>query len=251
MKNLIVPKEIEVLICSPGGVGTTFLIKHISQYKVTNNPQGRDQLKHIQFPPISSNRNVKYLFLFGNPIESVMSVFGRKLHYKHSESFLAYNKSVKPVDKNMSLDEYAREGIDRFLFERQFNNWINNSVYYPTLFLKYENIWDNLDLIYDYLDLPKSEIGSFPTKKARTSDFSGLNEETQRNLKKMYGAHQQYIDSLDDFFFSNEQKNPLFPKILLTNTFYYTLRRYFGITVHNISPSLSDYLEKMYYSSRT
>ena len=119
------------------------------------------------------------------------------------------------------------------------------------MFLKYEKIWENLDLIYDYLELPKSEMGSFPQKRARTSVFSDLNEETQNNLKKMYGDHEQYIDSLDDFFFSNEQKNPLFPGILFTNTFYYTLRRYLGLTVNYISPSLSEFLEKMYYSNRT
>jgi len=37
LRSLIVPKEIELLICSTGGVGTTFYLNQINNYKVTKN----------------------------------------------------------------------------------------------------------------------------------------------------------------------------------------------------------------------
>jgi len=250
LRSLIVPKEIEVLISSTGGVGTTFLIKHINKYKLTNHIGDNDKLKHIIFPPVSYNKNIKYIFIFGNPIDSVISLFKRNLYHNHSSKLVQFNNKFNAISQNTTLEEYARGGIDRFLFAEQFNNWLELSKFYPTLFLKYEKIWDNLDILYEFLEIPLEELSKFPEKKKRKSDFSSLNKETQKGLKNIYGEYERYIEYFDDCLIVNERKKPLVPRILLTKAFYYTARRSVAIRINEFSPSLSDYLENLYFSGR-
>jgi len=250
LHSLIVPKEIDVLICSTGGVGTTFLMKHISNYKVTNKSNGKDSFKHLVFPPLSYNQNIKYVYIFGNPIESVISLFSRNFQHWHSSKLLKFNNSVKSIGHNTTLEEYTRERTDRFLFSEHFNNWLTLSKFYPTLFLKYEKIWENLEILYDFLEIPLEEIKSFPEQKKRSSEFSSLDKETQNGLKKIYGEFEQYINEFDDCTIVNDRKRSLVPGIFFTKPFYYTARRSVAIKINDLSPSLSNYLENLYFSGR-
>jgi hypothetical protein len=157
---------------------------------------------------------------------------------------------VKPIGNNTTLEEYARERTDRFLFSEQFNNWLTGSKFYPTLFLKYEKLWENLDTIYDFLDIPRSEIKAFPEKKERNSDFNSLSKDTQNSLKNIYGEFEQYINEFDDCTIVNDRKRSLVPGIFFTKPFYYTARRSVAIKINDLSPSLSNYLENLYFSGR-
>ena len=237
LHSLIVPKEIDVLICSTGGVGTTILMKHISNYKVTNNINDKDRFKHLVFPPLSYNQNIKYVYIFGYPIESVISLFSRNSHHWHSSKLLSFNNSVKSIGQNTTIEEYARERTDRFLFSEHFNNWLTLSKFYPTLFLKYGKIWENLEILYDFLEIPLEEIKSFPEQKKRSSEISSLDKETQNGLKKIYGVFEQYINEFDDCIVVNDRKRNLVPGMFFTDAFYYTARRSLARTINNTSPS--------------
>lgn len=250
LTSLIIPKNIEILISSTGGVGTTFLMFHINKYKKINNPNDRDQFKHIIFPPLSHNKNIKYVYIFGNPIDSVISLFGRNFHYYHSSKIVRFKNTVKPIPQDKTLEEYASEGIDRFLFYEQFNNWLTLSKFYPTLFLRYEKIWENLETLYDFLEIPREEIVSFPEKKERKSKFSTLDKKTQTGLKNIYGEFEQYLAGFDDCFIVNKKKNSLVPGIFFNDSFYYTARRVVAQTLLNISPAFLNYLENIYFSKR-
>ena len=52
MKSIYLPKEMELLVCSYGGVGTTFLIDFLAQYKICNNRDDKDGFKHLDKPPV-------------------------------------------------------------------------------------------------------------------------------------------------------------------------------------------------------
>jgi len=249
--SLIVPKDIEVLICSPGGVGTSFFLNHVNNYKVTNNSRNKDGFKHTIFPPMSFNKNIKFIYIYGNPIDSVISLFARNYHHTHSKSLLIFNTSMQAIDENTTLEKYANKGIDRFHFSEQFNTWLTLSKFYPTLFLKYEKIWDNLEILYDFLEIPKEELELFPGKKIRSSNISGLDRETQNGLKKIYGEFEKYINDFDDCLIVNARKKALIPGIFITKTFYYTARRSVARTILDISPALSDFLEDIYFSRRS
>ena len=55
----IIPKDIEVVVGSYGGVGTTFFLDFVAQFKKTNHPQDEDKIKHLGMPPISFNKEIK------------------------------------------------------------------------------------------------------------------------------------------------------------------------------------------------
>lgn len=250
LTSLIVPRDVEVMVSSPGGVGTSFLLTHLSKYKRTNNPSDKDRFKHIIFPPLSHNKNIKYIYIFGSPIDSVISLFGRNFHFYHSAKIVSFKNTVKPIPEEKTLEEYASEGTDRFLFSEQFNNWLTHSKFYPTLFLRYEKIWDNLETLYEFLEIPQEEITSFPQKKERKSKLLDLDKKTQTGLKNIYGEFEQYLEGFDDCFMVNSRKNSLVPGIIFTDSFYYTARRFIAMTLNNISPAFLNFLEDFYFSKR-
>lgn len=58
MKTEYADKNIDLIICSYGGVGTSFLIEFFSKYKNCNDARDVDRLKHVDRPPISFNPNL-------------------------------------------------------------------------------------------------------------------------------------------------------------------------------------------------
>lgn len=63
LKQQAIITDLETIICSPGGVGTTFLIKFIAQYKSVNNSKDRDGIKHLDRPPLVLNNSLKAIYI--------------------------------------------------------------------------------------------------------------------------------------------------------------------------------------------
>lgn len=64
--------NLEVLVCSPGGTGTTAFLLHLSQFSRTNHPHDKDGLKHLPYPPIFQMK--KILFIWAPPRDSFESL---------------------------------------------------------------------------------------------------------------------------------------------------------------------------------
>jgi len=61
-----IPGDLELIIVSPGGVGTTFLIRHLSKFRKTNCPYDSDGLKHRVVPPKKLGElDVRVIFVDG------------------------------------------------------------------------------------------------------------------------------------------------------------------------------------------
>jgi len=198
--TILLEKEVDVLIVSAGGVGTTFLLKAIGQYKKTNHVSNDDGFKHITIPPITSNRNLKVIYVFGNPITATMSLFRRNFHHTQSYKMQQYLPKGYRVKMETSLEEYAAKGEDGFYFWRHFNNWWAQYLVYPTLFLRYETLFEHVNQIANFLELPESFVNDFPAKKIRNSQVGNLDKATLNNLEKIYGGLQADFDRLPDFF---------------------------------------------------
>lgn len=196
--TILLEKEVEVLIVSAGGVGTTFLLKAIGQYKTTNHVSNEDGFKHITIPPITRNRNLKVIYVFGNPITATMSLFRRNFHHTQSYKMQQYLPQGYRVEMETSLEEYAAKGEDGFYFRRHFDNWSEQYLVYPTLFLRYETLFEHIAEIANFLELPKSFVSDFPAKKTRNSQVENLEKTTLNNLQKMYGSLQVDFDKLPD-----------------------------------------------------
>jgi hypothetical protein len=57
---------LDVWVVSPGGVGTTALMKHVSQFKRINAPDDSDSLKHLPRPlRLANEGDIRFLFISG------------------------------------------------------------------------------------------------------------------------------------------------------------------------------------------
>lgn len=198
--TILLEKEVEVLIVSAGGVGTTFLLKAVGKYKKTNHISNEDGFKHLTIPPITKNSNLKVIYVFGNPITATMSLFRRDFHHTQSYKMQQYLPKGYRVAQETNLEEYAAKGVDGFYFRRHFENWTERYLVYPTLFLRYETLFDNIEEIAHFLELPRAFVTNFPAKKERNSQIENLNKVTLNNLQKLYGDLQADFDKLPDFF---------------------------------------------------
>jgi len=201
MSWIILPNKIDVVVSSYGGVGTTFLLNFLEKYKTTNDSFDRkDRMKHSPLPPISFNINVKFVYVFGNPQLSAISLFQRGFHDYHSMKLQRYfdtNKS--PIPKKMTLQEYTSIGVDKFFFQDHFNNWYHKYLpSIPTLFIRYETLFDNLEFLFDFLEIPKARIDTFPREQKRSSNLSDISVETRKQLDVMYGDFSRELSKLDD-----------------------------------------------------
>jgi len=200
MNRIVLPSDIEIAVASYGGVGTSFVMDYLSRYKKTNSPADSDGFKHLPLPPISANRNVKFVYVYGNPQMAAASLFRRHFHTAQSMKLQRWiDETPTPIPYAMTLQEYASAGVDRFRFERHFRNWYERYLTgIPTLFVRYETIFDNVAALLDFAELPGDSIDGFPKEKQRESRNDAVPAETVKLLDDMYGDFARFLDTLND-----------------------------------------------------
>ncbi len=198
-KTIFLNKNIDVLVVSAGGVGTTFLMNAIAKYKITNCPSNTDGYKHLPIPPIISNRNLKIVYVFGDPILACISLFRRKFHHTQSVWANKFQQLDYTIPKNITLEEYVENRKDGHYFQLHLNNWKKEYLYHQTLFLKYESIYDSLENLRSFLSLPASFVEEFPKKLERQSSITRLSDTTLAGLQEMYETHQKQLGELPSF----------------------------------------------------
>jgi hypothetical protein len=196
MNRFFLSPALEVLVASYGGVGTTFLSQEIERYRCVNDPRDMDGYKHCPVPPIFGSPKLKVIYVVGNPILAVASLFGRGFHADQSGKLQYSRFRRRFIDPKLTLEEYGKGGRDLFLFNEHFEAWTRTHVFYPTLVLKYDAIYDSLAQIREFLNLPKDFLTNFPTQKERESSMDKIATETLDNLEKMYGSLENKIVSL-------------------------------------------------------
>ncbi len=207
MKSIYLPREMELLVCSCGGVGTTFLIDFLAQYKTCNDRDDRDGFKHLDKPPPTRNPDLRAIYVFGNPIDAVYSLFRRDFHHEQSYKLLEQYRDLDPVPLEMPLERYAAEGIDRFQFENHFLNWSERNCQYPVLFVRYEKIWDHVEELLEFAGIPAEAKAAFPEKKERKSQAMEIGEEVHAGMRRMYGALQDRLVDGPDCWLFHQEKN--------------------------------------------
>ena len=203
MNNIIIPEKIDTIVSSYGGVGTTFLLNFLSNYKNTNDSNDSDGLKHLKNPPTNLHRDIKFIYIYGNPILATISIFRRNYHFKQSLKLQKQtNKKINVIPREMCLEEYASEGIDKFLFEDHFYNWYDKAIY-PTFFVKYEKLHNVIRPLFNFLEIPEKYLNCFPTSTTRQSSLKDISLKTQKELHKLYGRFNNDLKLLDDFEIKN------------------------------------------------
>ena len=237
----IIPKDIEVVVGSYGGVGTTFFLDFVSQFKKTNHPQDEDKIKHLGMPPISFNKDVRFVYIYGNPVEAVPSLFGRGMANFQSKKLQRDQEFInEPISLGTTLEEYALARVDKFLFRRHFYNWYRDCLMHPTLFIRYEKIWDHKEELFKFLDLPMSEIDNFPEKKQRRSKLADLPKPVLEGLIDMYGSFANELDEIGECVLRGERYAGKISHTLCSKNLRIAIRREIGEALHKKFPCIYD-----------
>lgn len=247
MGLIILPGNMELVVSSFGGVGTSFLLSYLTQYKKTNSPIDADGFKHSPVPPVSINGNTKFVYVYGNPQQSAISLFRRNFQYYQSIKLQRWGKkTISPIPQEMTLQEYASQGIDKFRFRNHFYNWYDKYLAAcPTMFIQYETIFDNVEPLLDFLDLPNSCIDSFPKKKKRASTFEEIPVETLKQLDHIYGDFSDELAKLDDVEIRKRAKHRIFAMTYLKSPYLKAFAFDLIALLKNHTPNIYTMLRKI------
>lgn len=198
--------ELECIVVTPGGAGSTFVLRCLSNFLRTNDPNSqRDGIKHIHTPqhPILDLYDVKRaVYLFDDPQRAVLSIFRRgyqhvipKVNANH-RSAAEYLDYVRAHTPELDLDEFLRRGVDLFRCERHFRNWTELPAPFPRLFLKYGHLYEQLPRLFAFLGLPAKLLARFPAQQPRESRLEAESAGRRRGLEAMYGDLSRTMASL-------------------------------------------------------
>ena len=206
-QTIFLPKKMNLVITSFGGCATTTLLRYFSTLYNTNSISDQDGLKHLPFPPISFNKNLKFIYLYGDPRQTVASIFRRNFQHVHSiklQQGMKVTSTKSYVPSSDSIEKYASNGIDNFHLQNHFQNWYYNyTSFHPTLFIRYESLWQNIDAISNFLNIPMDLLDNFPEKKERQSELS---ETAIKGLNQIYGDFHSKLLKLNDVEIKQSKK---------------------------------------------
>lgn len=181
---------LEVLVTSFGGVGTSPFLTWLNSRKSTNCARDSDGLKHLISPEHCKVEFDKSIFIFGDPIEALISLYSR-------DYIWAQMRKLTGSSFKLSIDEYAETGKDLIGYEKQFDKWLINS---GTLFLKYPHFWEHEDKLLSFLSLDKSD--SLFRKKERASKKADLSPSTLKRLEDIYAPLYNKFEEVGSYYIS-------------------------------------------------
>ena len=178
-------------IVSHGGVATTTLLEFLSAHGRVNHPYDQDRLKHLVRPPARVRPRKCFLYVYGDPVLAVMSLYRRG--YVRVQARKNGNVSVKRLP--VSVDDYANQGVDALRLTRHLESWLHMPLRLPVVFIDAGEVWENAVRLLAVLDLELVQP-SFPPQQQRRSDLGALRPETRRSLQTMYGKYYDLIRGL-------------------------------------------------------
>jgi hypothetical protein len=202
--------ELKYFVVSYGGVGTHMITPMINDsdwlfHIIRDRKKGHLKYpQHIRTVPSSFKEygyqgKVKLIYIFGDPINSVLSHFRRRLSHKKSwckHHCLNVQGDFKKFKESWDLKDYLKNGVDLFRLEEHFDNWTTvdpQSIDFDYMILKYETANKHEEQIKDFLntDVPLNF-------KMRNSDWRNESEEIKARLVDMYGSLLEKCDQFDE-----------------------------------------------------
>jgi hypothetical protein len=144
-----------ILIVGAGGNGQTYFMEFLIKHNIhINSRYDYDGLKHLSTPNNLNKKIKKCIFLYNNPYDSLLSHYRRNWSYEQSCKLgNPYNLSEEQVNNYTTFKCLTlQKNKDIFGIEYQFNNWINNDLKIPILFLDFNNILNNIDILDTFLN---------------------------------------------------------------------------------------------------
>lgn len=197
-------------IVSFGGVGTHMLMPMIKESDwlghVIKNRRIRHMRSphHIRKPPATFKEygyhgKVRLIYVFGDPVNSVLSHFRRRITNKKSwckHHCMNIQGNYKKLSPRWNLEDYLNNGVDLFGLEEHFDNWTGiqlGSIDYDFMILKYETAHRHEKQIMDFL-----ETDTPLAFKKRSSDWRTEREDIKIKLIDMYGSLLAKCEQFDE-----------------------------------------------------
>jgi hypothetical protein len=153
-----VPAETQVLVVSPGGVGTTMMLEHLQRFVRVNDPFDRDGLKHLPRPPKFRSEQTRTIFLFGQP-DDIFDSLNRRGWVEGLGSLFGSFATV------LSGPRGKRERFAAAL-ARQREAWSAHRG--AIMFIDYGELWDRLPELERFLELEVTDfLRTFPPRRSR------------------------------------------------------------------------------------
>ena len=196
--------EFKFLINSFGGNCTSSFIKFINpKYeKITNHMWYHLELKHKISPPNNFSHQYKAIYLYGDPRDSLISIYRRDLQNVHYLNTFQKKKKLPN-----SIKKFLDNGIDHFKFLEHHLNWTKknkNKKNYEILAIDSRRIWSYKNEILDFLKLPKEKLSDFPKYKPRESSYKKLSYAYRQKINIMYESLLKEINERPFFEIINE-----------------------------------------------
>ncbi len=98
----------------------------------------------------------------------------------------------------VDFDDYLDRGVDQLRREEQMAAWQKGAPAYPVMLMRYETLWNHLDELFDFLEVPGAHREEFPPRRARQSSLDTLDPARRDELRAMHaGLSTRVADELD------------------------------------------------------
>lgn len=206
---------------SIGGCASSQLFKIINGLGIESNRDHFHQginfgrCKHTLYPPQYKEID-KAIFVMGDPVQSVISLFRRDMGITHIENkglplhpTRTDNVEIHPTTKEIyrthpefkkhyNLKEYVEGGMDWFMTYEHIYNWTQRDTPYPILCIKSDTQWDyGKEIFVDFLGcdgVPDSYV-----KKPRNSSMNLVPDEMREEFTEILSKATELYEELPDF----------------------------------------------------
>lgn len=177
-------------VCSYGGSGSKMLNSFLKRYYNSIHLHDGNPPKKLTIPGLfNKNKSdntfgireidpnlVHVIFIFRSPVDAYLSRGENIAHCKNIDG--DYENHIS--DKN----EYVKNGVDILKYKNHFKNYTtNNGKNYNVICINYHKLWDNLEDVFNALDIPLSEIDKFPVRKETIKEVDDF---VLKGLEEMY-----------------------------------------------------------------
>lgn len=207
-------------IVSPGGVGSKMICKWLE-------PDGNvalwtDMHSHRRLPPPRANENQRFIYVFGDPRDAVLSLFNRRIARTQLHGFTpapgAANRradnfvqrhganlqaEASLIDPEWDLEAYLDNGCDLLRLEEHFDFWFYGDQPYPVSFVRYEHLAHAWRALADELGLQRTA----PDIKPRGSNWRALPVPVRDKLDALYGPFAARLSGLPALSIRGEDRS--------------------------------------------
>lgn len=199
-------------VVSPGGVGSKMICKWLE-------PDGdkalwSDMHSHRRLPPLRGREDQHFIYVFGDPRDSILSLFNRRiarteLHGftqaaggsdRRADDFVQRHGANMQIDASLidpewDLEAYLDNGVDLLRLEEHFDFWYFGDQPYPVIFVRYEHFTHVWQALANKLGLQRPA----PDIKQRGANWRTLAPPVKEKLDALYGPFANRLNELPSF----------------------------------------------------